>query len=246
MTFHQILHIEFIKLFRRSNILFFFLMIYVLNSPVYRATAAVREQPMMLSSAFFEIVTGSTLAIFGMLLLAIFMVNSIGNEFNEGSYRKSIAAGLKKSSFFYGKLFLILIPTLLIIFWILLTYSLLGIFAYDYSISNLLQGINIIKTLHVGIALYYAGLLGLFFISVFRNRTIGLVFFPFWFVPEFFLTVFSLTGRINIPHDFLPGAAGWQLFTSNGFEPKYLAIVALYSAICIIASFLALRLREEK
>ena len=245
MTFHQILHIEFIKLFRRSNILFFFLMIYVLNSPVFRATGAVREQPMMLSSAFFEILTDSV-AIFGMLLLAIFLVNSIGNEFNEGSYRKSIAAGLKKSSFFYGKLFLILMPTLLIIFLVLLAYALFGIFAYDYSISNLFKGINVIKTLHAGIALYYAGLLGLFFISVFRNRTIGLVFFPFWTITEFFLYAFSHTERINIPHDFLPGAAGWQLFTSNGFEPKYLAIVALYSAICIIASFWALRLREEK
>mgnify|MGYP001008416606 FL=1 len=85
------LKVEFIKLFRKSNVLFLLVLAYLYLTPI----STLLQETKTISNAL-ELYTQSqiSLSIISLLVMAIFFTNSIGNDFVEGSYRKLIAIGL--------------------------------------------------------------------------------------------------------------------------------------------------------
>ena len=245
MGLRTLLKIEYIKLFRRSNVLFFFLFLYLIITPIGRGLDLMQEEGLVNATEFYIGIVDS-FSIFGMLLLAIFIVNSTGNEFNEGSYRKVLATGLSKKDFFTGKLFLMIIASLFVIFFSLLIYFAFGALTIKVSFYGLINGINPVSILNQFTALFLAGVFGLFFIAVFRSRTIGLVFFPFWFLTEWVVYLFGVTDTARIPSGFFPGVAGWSLYNSSNFDSGLFIIAVIIISIFLICAWSGLILREER
>ena len=240
-----LLQIELVKLFRRSNVLFFFLFLYLFVTPVGRGIDMLKREELPVSSDVFMIIVGA-FAIFGMLAMALFMVNNTGNDFNENSYRKGIANGLSKAGYFSGKLIFMLIISGLILFFTFLVYFIFGFFSGNFSLHEMVRGVSLLSVFHQLVALLYAGSWGLFMIMVFRNRTIGLVFFPFWMFTEIIVYVFSKAGYLWSLHGFFPGIAGYQLYTQPDFNLLQLGVVIIWGTVFITAAWYGLELREEK
>lgn len=176
--------------------------------------------------------------------MAIFFVNSIGNDFNEGSYRKLIAMGLSKKSYLTGKALLVILVSIFIFFFNLTVYYTFGILNFDYAFIDLTRSIPYAGILNQIIALICAGLFGIFFISVFRNRTIGLVFFPFWLGIEFYLKLMEQIKNLQFVK-FIPGNALFNLYTKSTFESGTFIIVAFTGILFFIVSWIGLKYREE-
>ncbi len=235
--------LELARLFRRSNILFFFLFVYVLLTPIGRFIDHTSHTTN--ASIFYEGFVHS-ISLFSMLLMAIFIVNNIGNEFNEGSYRKMLVVGLEKKEYFAGKLILVVIIAFLVTVCCSALYFLLGLLVVEGSILDLLIGLSFCGVLDQFFGLIFIGLFGLFFIMVFRSRTIGLVFFPFWFFTEFFAYLLSKTNKNLIIADYLPGVLGWRLHNSRFDNDLQILMVIIFTTIFITAAWYGLALREEK
>ncbi len=245
MNISTLIKIEYTKLFRRSNILFLFLFLYLMLTPVGRVSDQFFDATSVNSLDFLK-VTLQSISIFGMLLMAIFLVNNTGNDFNEGSYRKNLAVGLTKRDYFIGKLLLIFFFSVFVIVFTIFSYLSFGTFAYKLSLYSLFEEILSINLLNQFLALFNAGLFGLFFITVFRNRIIGLVFFPFWLFTEFVLLIVNELKTLKLPVGFFPGRACFNLYNSHVFDLEALVIVIVISIIFITSAWLGLFLREEK
>jgi len=245
MDLSTLLKIEYIKFFRRSNVLFFFLFLYLIITPIGRGLDMMQEGGVVNATDFYIGIAGS-FSIFGMLLMAIFIVNSTGNEFNEGSYRKILATGLSKKDFFTGKFLLIIIAAFFVIFFSLLIYFAFGTLAIKASLYELINGINPVSILNQFTALFLAGIFGLSFIAGFRNRTIGLVFFPFWVFAELIVFLLDVTETARIPSAYFPGVAGWSLYNSSKFDSELFIIAAIFILIFLICAWSGLILREER
>ncbi len=243
MSYCVLFRIEWIKLFRKSNVLFFFLSAYLIFTPVARGFDAI-NQGVEARDLFLSIV--NSFSVMGMVLMAVFVVNSVGNEINEGSFRKALATGLTKGDFFTGKIVLILLISLFIVFSTLLIYLLFGLLVFSMPLKDVLNVIGGLSVLNQLGGLMLAGLFGLFFIFTFRNRTIGLVFYPFWLITEFFVYLFGFKDYYGGFYEFFPGIAGWQLYNSTSFDIQNVIIVIIYSAIFLTSAWYGLVLREEK
>ncbi|MBW6497622.1 MAG: ABC transporter permease [Bacteroidales bacterium] len=245
MNFPALFKIELLKLFRKSNVIFFFLSIYLFVTPISRGLDEISKEKVVLAGDFYLSIVNS-FSIFGMLLLALFIVNSVGNEINEGSFRKALAVGVTKYEYLKGKLILIVVISLFVVFCALLVFFLFGFFSFKIPFDGLLKGVIGLSILKQFLSLFYAGLFGLFLILTFRNRTIGLVFFPFWLITEFFVYLFGYSGEIKTFYEFFPGIAGWLFYTSPIFSIEQFLIVIIYSTIFVTSSWYGLVLREEK
>ena len=245
MTLVKLAHIEYIKLFRRSNLLFLFLVVYLFLTPVGRGydELKVLENPSV--SDFFMAMVNSFSAM-GLLLMAIFMVNNTGNDFNEGSYRKGIAMGLSIHDYFKGKLLLSVFLGVFVILSVVLLYFIFTIFFLREDAVLILKGINPVSILNQFVALTSVAYFGLFFIMFFRNRTIGLVFFPFWFITEFIVYILDKSGRQRLFAEYFPGISSYELFTSPYLELQPLMVVIIYITIFLTLAWYGLSLREEK
>jgi hypothetical protein len=221
------------------------LAIYLFITPVSILRRELGETYLVTASElFFSIVNAFSLMV--LVVVAIFIVNNTGNEFNEGSYRKSLANGLSHKAFFAGKLLIILFLVLFLVVSILLLYLSIGTLGYQFPIGELIRSISPFSLLNQTLAIFHAGLFGLFFIMVFRNRTIGLVFFPFWTVTEFVLHLFDRLQTFKGFTVYLPGVSGFRLFNSHGFDLELYIPVLVISAIFTISAWYGLVLREEK
>ncbi|MFO8234678.1 MAG: ABC transporter permease [Bacteroidales bacterium] len=233
--------IELVKLFRHSNVLFLFLIVYLNLTPISLSYQIVDSTT--ISDDFFTNFSAH-FAIYSLLIMAIFFVNSIGNDFSEGSFRKLIAMGLSKQSYLIGKILLIILFSLFILFLNVILYYILGILKFEYAFFDLTSSIPYAGIFNQTIALICAGLFGLFFITVFRNRIIGLVFFPFWVSIEFY---FKLMEQIKDLYfaKFIPGNALFNLYANPAFEFDSFIIIALIGSFFFIASWSGLKHREE-
>lgn len=245
MNISTIIKIEYTKLFRRSNVLFLFLFLYLMLTPIQM----IPHQFIGDSSVnYFDLLkpTLRYISIFGMLLMAIFLVNNTGNDFNEGSYRKNLAVGLTKKDYFTGKLLLIFFFSIFVIVFTIFSYLLLGKLAYKLSLYSLFKEMMSVNLLNQFLALFNAGLFGLFFITVFRNRIIGLVFFPFWLITEFSAFLLEKSETLRLYTHFWPGQAGFNLYNSLVFDLEALLIIIVISIIFVTSAWLGLLWREEK
>ncbi|MFW5663878.1 MAG: hypothetical protein ACOCYD_02455 [bacterium] len=91
-----------------------------------------------------------------------------------------------------------------------------------------------------------AAFFGLFIIMVFRNRTNGLVFFPFWFLTEFIVYLFDRSGTQRLFSVYFPGISSYELYTMPVFDVKSMAITLIYATIFLTAAWYGLTMREEK
>ena len=239
----NVMRLELARLFRRSNILFFFLSVYVFITPIGRFSSSMSQK---ISTEDMFTGTIESMSIFALLLMSIFMINNIGNELNEGSYRKMLALGLDKRQYFEGKLFLILLIAFSITLLCVVVYCMLVIFVVDNSIVDILSGINLYGALHQFIGLSFIGLFGLSFIMVFRSRTVGLVFFPFWFFTEFFAFLMTKTKTNILIADYMPGVLGWSLHNNQINSNQQVLMLIIYSTIFITTAWYGLVLRDEK
>lgn len=242
MNLKNLIHIEYLKLFRRSNLLFLFLAIYLFSAPLMRGFDKINQIENVTVDDFFVAMVNS-FSIMGLLLLAIFMVNNTGNDFNEGSYKKSRAMGLSPGDYMKGKL---LLSGFLIVFVILSTLLLYFIFTSIYlkpGFINIVLGVNFYSLINQMVALVSATGFGLFFIMVFRNRTIGLVFFPFWLITEFILFLIDRSGFLRLYSEFLPGVSAYELYTFTGIDITLLAVVIIYISIFFTGAWYGLTLR---
>lgn len=240
---YKSIQLELLRLFRRSNVLFLFLFVYLLITPVGRAIDYNSSHLALSAEVFFNIISNS-FSIFGLLMIALFMVNSVGNEFNEGSYRRMLAHGHTKQKYYIGKLMLILIIGFMVVIVVVLSYLTLGNWIADIQFSTLLSSIPLLKTINQFVALIYAGLFGFFFILVFRTRTIGLVFFPFWGITELMIYAMEKAGKIKHVSMFLPGLVGWNIFNSHTMNMQIVLVITMYSLVFLSASWCGLSLRE--
>ncbi|TVQ09274.1 MAG: hypothetical protein EA361_15555 [Bacteroidetes bacterium] len=245
MSLRNLVHIEYLKLFRKSNLLFLFLAVYLFVTPIGRGYDELKiAESLSVDDLFLAMV--NSFSVMGLLLLAIFMVNNTGNDFNEGSYRKSLAIGLTRGDYLKGKLLLSGFLCLFVIISTLLLYFVFSIFFLKAGIIEVLQGINFLSLLNQLIALSGAAFFGLFIIMVFRNRTIGLVFFPFWFITEFIVFLIDRSGTQRLFSVYFPGISSYELYTMQVFDVKSMAITLIYATIFLTAAWYGLTLREEK
>lgn len=245
MTLVNLARIEYIKLFRKSNLLFFFLAVYLFITPIGRGYEELKVMDNPVAGDFFMAMVNS-FSIMGLLLMAIFMVNSTGNDFNEGSYRKGIAMGLSIQDYYKGKLLLSGFLSVFVILSVLLIYLIFAVLFLRTDAVDIAKGINPASILNQFIALTSAAYFGLFFIMFFRNRTIGLVFFPFWFITEFIVYLLDKSGTQRLFAEFFPGISSYELFTSPDLELQSLMVVIIYITIFLTMAWYGLSLREEK
>jgi hypothetical protein len=245
MTFANLARIEYIKLFRRSNLLFFFLAAYLFITPIGRGYDEIKTLENPVVSDFFIAMVNS-FSIMGLLLMAIFMVNSTGNDFNEGSYRKGIAMGLPIQDYFKGKLVLTGFVSVFVILSVLIFYLIFAVFFLRADALEIARGIKLVSILNQFVALTGAASFGLFFIMFFRNRTIGLVFFPFWFITEFIVYLLDKSGRQRLLAEFFPGISTYELYTGMDLNIQTLMVVVIYITIFLTTAWYGLTLREEK
>ena len=234
------LKIEIIKLFRRSNVLFFFLIFYLSLTPL---SSTYQLDNIANDIDFFKNFS-IKVSIFSLLIMAIFFVNNVGNDFNEGSYRKLIAMGLTKNSYLTGKIVLVLLFTLFIVFYNLVLYYIAGTIDYNFTFIDFIKSISFSAILNQITALICAGLFGLFFITVFRNRIIGLVFFPLWLSLEFYFKLLEKVNDVQIVK-FFPGNAFFNLFVKYTFVFEKFIIAILIGFLFLIACWAGLKYREE-
>ena len=242
MDLKTLFKIEYIKLFRRSNVLFLFLFIYM----CIPGTWSFESRGFAAGLNFFEQTVLYVSVFFGILLMSIFILNNTGNDFNENSYRKNLADGMTKQDYSKGKFLLIIFFTIFVITFTLFVYFLFGSFTFNMTFTQLTSYISAISLINQFIALFYAGLFGLFFFLVFRNRIIGLVFIPFWGFTEFIFFILENSGTIKLYIDYMPLKACYNLYNSHVFDLKALVVVVVISAIFIITSWLSLYKREVK
>lgn len=241
VNYANALKIEFIKLFRRSNVLFLFLIVYLSLTPLslsHKMGSQGNEIRIFFTN--FSIYV----SIISLLIMSIFFVNSVGNDFNEGSYRKLIAMGLTKKAYLMGKIVLVIVFSLFIFFFDIILYYFIGTLEYNYTLIDLIKSIPLIAIFNQIIALICAGLFGLFFITVFRNRIIGLVFFPFWLSLEFSFKILEKLKEVEFVK-YLPGNAFFNLFIKTSFVIENFIIVLSTGLLFIIASWAGLKYREE-
>lgn len=245
MSVRELVHIEYLKLFRKSNLLFLFLAVYLFITPIGRGFDELKvAENLTVDILFFALV--NSFSVMGLLLLAIFMVNNTGNDFNEGSYRKSIAIGLTRGDYLKGKLLLSGFLCMFVLVSTLLLYLIFSIFFLKAGFLEVLHGINFFSLLNQLIALSCAAFFGLFIIMVFRNRTIGLVFFPFWFITEFIVYLIDRSGTQRLFSVYFPGTSSYELYTMSAFDVKSMAITLIYATIFLTAAWYGLTMREEK
>lgn len=234
--------IEKMKLFRRSNILFIFLIAYLYLTPF---SASLRELSKNESLGILYSSLMNNLSIISLLIMSLFFVNSIGNDFTEGSYRKSLVMGLERKEYIFGKVILIFIISVIIFTLNILIYYIIASYRTNIGIWGLTKVIPLIAPFNQIIALFCAGLFGLFIIVLFRNRVIGLVFFPFWFTIEFGAKL--LEAKKNFPYTrFIPGNASFNLYNSSSFELANTIIVTSICLVFILSTWAGLEYREEK
>lgn len=244
MTISQLFRIEFIKLFRRSNVLFFFLAIYVIITGYESGLSILREETEPLPIDLFKALSHG-MSVWSLLFMALFMVNNIGNEIVEGTFRKNIAMGLSRRDYYLGKLILMVLFNFMVISFLWFSYFLFVLLSNRLSVLQIEIPPLFIFTQFVSLSI--AGLFGMCFIMAFRNRIIGLVFFPFWFVPEFFIFIMESSGRFGTSiSDYLPGVTAFKLFSGSSHSWHVLVIGIVIAVMFGIISWFGLRLREEK
>ena len=245
MTICRLASLELLRLIRRSNVIFLFLCAYVLITPVGRAldqTLIQQDAPAIL---FYSMIINST-APFALLLSALFMVNNVGNELQEGALRKLLSLGLTKNQFLTGKFVLVCLLSLIVIFSILLTSFGLGLLLVRTPFYDLLQSVSFIQLFNMVSSLIAAGMFGLSCILLFRSRAIGLVFFPFWASTE--LVFYLLAKAKKLPgfiHK-LPGQLFWQTFNSHSIEPFSLFVLGLYTGLFFLLAWAGLYMRDVR
>ncbi|MDD4385013.1 MAG: ABC transporter permease [Bacteroidales bacterium] len=237
------LKVEFIKLFRKSNVLFLLVLAYLYLTPI----STLLQETKTISNAL-ELYTQSqiSLSIISLLVMAIFFTNSIGNDFVEGSYRKLIAIGLNKKEYIIGKLLLTLLFSTLIFGMNLSLYLILGITKLDTSLSMLSSHLTVALVLNQILSLFTAGVFGFLFIAVFRNRVVGLVFFPLWLSIEFTFRLMEYHSEIKILTTFSPGNALFNLYNTLNIEFIPLIIVVTTCILFITIIYQNLKHRDEK
>ena len=245
MSLKTILSLEFTRLFRRSSLVFLFLAMYVLLTPIGRGVDQFRSNETYLLSELYQIIAGS-ISIFGMLFMALFWVNNIGNEFNERSYRKLLVLGVQKKEYLTGKLLMSLLLAMVFLAFTLIVYVSLAIIFTEETIFVALGSISMASMFNQLLALYLPALFGLFIVIVFRSKTVGLIFFPFWFFTELFFYIQSMINHSNVFVGFLPGVIGWNMYNSHQLmEFKYYFAAIMYAVIFITSSWFGLKLRDD-
>ncbi len=157
-----------------------------------------------------------------------------------------VALGMTKKEYFSGKIFLVLLLGFGILVLKSFIFIVFGLALFNLPFNELILALADINMFFFFVGLVYAGFFGMAFISAFRNRSIGLVFFPIWMLTEIFILAFSLSGRVVINHILFPGIAGWQLQTTTNTEPVVLIVVIAYFAVFTLSSYLGLTLREVR
>lgn len=237
------IRIEFIRLFRHSNVLFLFLAFHLLLSPLSLIHQIGNET--LEINLYYEYFS-KHFSIFTLMIVALFFVNSAGNDFTEGSYRKLIAMGMKRVEYIIGKFVLLLIMSIVVILLMIVLTFLFGVFSFDYSFSDLLEAFLPVSVLNQLMALTCAGLFGLFIIVLFRNRVIGLVFIPFWLSAEFSLRILSeRDGTLQIVN-YLPGNACYNLYSEISFHQALFLKVFFLCTFFLVGIILIMNNREER
>jgi ABC-type transport system involved in multi-copper enzyme maturation permease subunit len=235
--------LEIIKLFRMSNFVLFFLFL-TFFLPQSGTINSVARMSGLLESDFFSAYFASVCA-GALLLMTLFGVNSAGKEFSEGSFRRALAMGYTKTDFYLGKLQAISFFGILILFFTLLMYIVFGLTEFNLAFSFDLSTIPFFSLAYKFFALFYAGVLGLTFIIMFRNTAFGLVFFPVLMFTEITLHIFArLENQINSFVNYMPGTVGWHLFNTNDFDAKAFSMVAFYTIFLIGLSYWRLNTQE--
>jgi hypothetical protein len=243
MNLKSIAQIEYYKLFRRSNILFLFLCVYLFVTPIARGYDNLKTiENAGIEQLYIAIV--NSFAVMGLLFTAIFVVNSTGNEFTEGSYNKLRGMGLSIQDYFKGKLLLILLLNFFIVISILIVYFSFSPFFVKAGGFEIICGIKWAGIVNQLLSLFSAALFGLFFITVFRSRTIGLVFFPFWFFTEFIVLLLDRSGYQRLYADFFPGISSYELFVNPNFDISSMSVVIIYITVFATSSWYGLVLRR--
>ncbi|MDY0201520.1 MAG: hypothetical protein WC951_05095 [Bacteroidales bacterium] len=237
------LKVERIKLFRRSNILFLLILAYLYLTPLSNFSLQTETIPNVLE---FYTKLQIFLSPISLLAMALFFVNSIGNDFVEGSYRKLIAIGLSKKEYIAGKLLLTLLFSTLIFAMNLVLYFIYGITKLNASLPILLNNLTIAIVLNQILSLFAAGVFGFLIIAVLRNRTVGLVFFPFWLSIEFGFRLFGKHAENEVLTTFSPGNALFNLYNTLNFELIPLIIVITTAILFITIIYQSLKHRDEK
>lgn len=235
--------LEIIKLFRMSNFVLFFLFLtfFLPQSSTMESVARISGlfEPDLFSAYYAKVCAGA------LLLMALFGVNSGGKEFSEGTYRRALAMGYTKTDFYLGKLQAISIFAILILFFTFMMFMLVGLTEPNLTFSFDLAIIPFFSLAYKFFALFFAGVLGLTFIIMFRNTAFGLVFFPVLMFVEIFLNMIArIENQINSFVNYMPGTVGWHLFNTNDFDVKAISIVAFYTIFLVGLSYWRLNKQE--
>lgn len=237
------LKVERIKLFRRSNILFLLILAYLYLTPLSNFSLQTETIPNVLE---FYTKLQIFLSPISLLAMALFFVNSIGNDFVEGSYRKLIAIGLSKKEYITGKLLLTLLFSILIFVMNLALYFIFGTTKLNASLSILSNHLTVALILNQILSLFTAGVFGFLIIAVFRNRVIGLVFFPLWLSIEIAFWFFEYRAENKILTTFSPGNALFNLYNTLNIEFMPLIIVVTTCILFLTIIYQSLKHRDEK
>lgn len=243
MTPSVLVRLEIIKLFRMSNFVLFFLFLtfFLPQAGTMESVARISGlfEPNLFSAYFAKVCAGA------LLLMALFGVNSAGKEFSEGSYRRALAMGYTITDFYLGKLQAISIFAILILLFTFIMFMLVGFAEPKLAFSFDLATIPFFSLAYKFFALFFAGVLGLTFIIVFRNTSLGLVFFPMLLIAEIFLNMIAkIEKQTDSIVNFMPGTVGWHLFNTNDFDAKAFSMVAFYTIFLIGLSYWRLNTQE--
>ena len=237
------LKIELVKLFRKSNILSLLVFGYLYFGMLYTISQETKATP---SELDFYTNLQIILSPIGLLVMALFFVNSIGNDFVEGSYRKLIALGLSVKEYLVGKLMLILLFAALILLSNTALFYLFGMVKLNSSTPVLLGCITIPSIVNQTIALFTAGVFGFLFVAVSRNRVIGLVFFPLWLSFEFVFRLMEYRSDTKLLTTFSPGNALFNLYNTTNADAKPLLVVLITGIVFVTTIYLSLKYRDVK
>ena len=148
------------------------------------------------------------------ILLTLLMIIFIGNEFSQRTFRQAVIDGLKREELIYGKSIVIIILSLYTFVLVFISTIVMGIFTTDnISFAGIFEKSYFILIYFIQAIGYLT--IGMFFIVLFKNTGLSILFFIIYFFPVEPMIRLFLPDSISI---YLPMKILSNLTPSPGFD----------------------------
>ncbi len=148
------------------------------------------------------------------ILLSLLMIIFIGNEFSQKTFRQAVIDGLKREELIYGKSIIIIILSVYTLILVFISTIIMGIFTTEQ-----INFVNIFNRSYYLLIYFIQAIgyltIGMFFIILFKNTGLSILFFILYFFPVEPIIRMFLPNSVSV---FLPIKILSNLTPAPGFD----------------------------